>query len=198
MITAWVIFSPSLASASALSFCRIIAEISGGQYSLPPSTTRTSPFGRLGHLVRHELERLLDLGIVELAAHEALDAEDRVFGVGDRLAAGDLADQALAGLGVDGHDRRGQATALGVLEHGRLAGLHDRHHRVGRAQVNAQYFRHRPLHLSLGRWLVSRAEAAVGLVVFMVHVTTRAPRVLQTRRAVAPGRGGAAAATSCA
>src|SRR5260370_674484 len=44
VITAWVIFSPSLASASTLSFCRIMAEISGGLYSRPPITTRTSPF----------------------------------------------------------------------------------------------------------------------------------------------------------
>src|SRR5207253_3397419 len=49
-MTAWVIFSPSLASASALSFCRIIAEISGGLYSLPFSTTRTSPFDALATL----------------------------------------------------------------------------------------------------------------------------------------------------
>ncbi len=43
MITAWVTVSPSLASASLRSFWRIIAEISGGEYSLPPMTTRTSP-----------------------------------------------------------------------------------------------------------------------------------------------------------
>src|ERR1700694_5380793 len=43
VITACVTFSPSLASASVLSFCRIMAEISGGLYSRPPSTTRTSP-----------------------------------------------------------------------------------------------------------------------------------------------------------
>src|SRR5713101_8343668 len=49
-MTAWVIFSPSLASASALSFWRIIAEISGGLYSLPLSTTRTSPLGALATL----------------------------------------------------------------------------------------------------------------------------------------------------
>src|SRR5918911_696665 len=42
-MTAWVIFSPSLASASAFIFCRIIAETSGGEYSLPAIVTRTSP-----------------------------------------------------------------------------------------------------------------------------------------------------------
>src|SRR5919197_4614042 len=37
--------SPRYASASALSFCRIIAEISGGEYCLPPASTRASPPG---------------------------------------------------------------------------------------------------------------------------------------------------------
>src|SRR6185369_9974186 len=46
-MTAWFTFSPSLASASSRSFCRIMAEISGGEYSLPPMTTRTSPFAAL-------------------------------------------------------------------------------------------------------------------------------------------------------
>src|SRR3954451_17106460 len=35
--------SPRYASASAFSFCRIIAEISGGEYCLPPASTRASP-----------------------------------------------------------------------------------------------------------------------------------------------------------
>src|SRR4051794_3638556 len=35
--------SPRYASASALSFCRIIALISGGVYCLPPASTRASP-----------------------------------------------------------------------------------------------------------------------------------------------------------
>ena len=45
MITAESTLSPSFASASARSFARIIAEISGGEYCLPPASTRTSPFG---------------------------------------------------------------------------------------------------------------------------------------------------------
>src|SRR4051812_44818274 len=43
VITASVTASPRYASASALSFWRIIALISGGAYSLPPAVTRTSP-----------------------------------------------------------------------------------------------------------------------------------------------------------
>ena len=45
VITASVTVSPRYASASAFSFCRIIALISGGAYSLPSALTRTSPFG---------------------------------------------------------------------------------------------------------------------------------------------------------
>src|SRR5712691_10186358 len=44
-MTASVTGSPRYASASAFSFCRIIALISGGAYSLPAALTRTSPFG---------------------------------------------------------------------------------------------------------------------------------------------------------
>ena len=47
VITASVTDSPRYASASVFSFCRIIALISGGAYSLPPAITRTSSFGPL-------------------------------------------------------------------------------------------------------------------------------------------------------
>src|SRR5215211_6870583 len=45
VITALSTVSPRYASASAFSFWRIIALISGGAYSLPPAFTRASPFG---------------------------------------------------------------------------------------------------------------------------------------------------------
>ena len=45
MITASSTDSPRYASASVFSFCRIIALISGGAYSLSAAFTRTSPFG---------------------------------------------------------------------------------------------------------------------------------------------------------
>ena len=44
-MTASVTGSPSCTSASCLSFCRIIAEISGRAYSFPSAFTRTSSFG---------------------------------------------------------------------------------------------------------------------------------------------------------
>ncbi len=45
VMTAESTVSPSFASASAFSFWRIIAEISGGEYCLPRTSTRTSPPG---------------------------------------------------------------------------------------------------------------------------------------------------------
>ena len=45
--TASLTFSPRYSSASRLSFCRIIAEISGGEYVLPPMSTEASPLEAL-------------------------------------------------------------------------------------------------------------------------------------------------------
>ena len=53
-------------------------------------------------------------------------------GIRDGLALGDRADEALAG-GGEGDDRGGRATALGVLDDGRLATLEHGHAGVGRA-----------------------------------------------------------------
>ena len=45
VMTACVTFSPRCCSAASLIFCRIIAEISGGEYGLPSIDTRASPLG---------------------------------------------------------------------------------------------------------------------------------------------------------
>ena len=42
-MTAFVTFSPRCCSAASRIFCRIIAEISGGEYILPSISTRASP-----------------------------------------------------------------------------------------------------------------------------------------------------------
>ena len=73
--------------------------------------------------------------LVELAAHEALDRENGVRGVGDRLAFGGLADETLAGLG-ECDDGRRRARAFGVFENHRVAALHDGHAGVGGAQID--------------------------------------------------------------
>ena len=86
-------------------------------------------------------DRLLLVHLGLLAAHEALDGEDRVLGVGDRLTLRDGAHQALAALG-EGDDGGSGAPALGVLDDGRLAALEDGHARVRRAEVDADGLGH--------------------------------------------------------
>src|SRR5271169_5025655 len=81
-------------------------------------------------------DRLLLAHLGLLAAHEALDREDRVLRVGDGLALGDRSDETLAG-GRESHDRRGCAAALGVLDDGGLATLERGHARVRGAEVDA-------------------------------------------------------------
>ena len=89
--------------------------------------------------VRHHLHLFVDF--VELAAHEALDREHGVLGVGDGLTLGDLADQPLAGLG-EADDRRRDPAAFRVGDDDRLAAFHHRHHGVGRAQVDSDDLAH--------------------------------------------------------
>src|ERR1700720_759587 len=81
-------------------------------------------------------DRLLLAHLGLLAAHEALDREDRVLRVGDRLALGDGADETLAG-GRERDDGGRRATSLGVLDHRRLATLEHGHAGVGRTEIDA-------------------------------------------------------------
>ena len=90
-------------------------------------------------LVGDDLHLLVHLGV--LAAHEPLDAEDRVLGVGHRLPLGHGAHQPLAGLG-EADDRRGRASTLGVGEDLRLTARQDGDGRVGRAEVDADRLAH--------------------------------------------------------
>ena len=135
LLTGW----PRYSSAACFSFCRIIAEISGGEYSLPLGVDARVAVAGAHHLVGHHLHLFIDL--VELAAHEALDREHRVLGVGDRLPLRDLADEALAGLG-ERHHRRRETSALGVRDHHGLAAFHDGDDGVGGAQIDADDFAH--------------------------------------------------------
>src|SRR5262249_20580825 len=86
-------------------------------------------------------DRLLLFDLSLLAAHEALDREDRVLGVHHRLPFGDGADQALTAVG-EGDHRRGGAAPLRVLQDGWLAALHDGDTGVGRAEVDADRLSH--------------------------------------------------------
>ena len=90
-------------------------------------------------LVRDDRLLLAHLGL--LAAHEALDGEDRVLRVRHGLALGDGADEALARL-REGDDRRGRATALGVLDDRGLAAFQHGHAGVGGAEVDTDGLAH--------------------------------------------------------
>ena len=95
----------------------------------------------LDDLVRHHVDVLLDDGIVGPAADQPLDGVQRVLRIGHGLPLGGLADEDLVVLG-EGDDGRGRAIALAVLDHARLAALHDRDAGVGRAEVDADDFCH--------------------------------------------------------
>jgi hypothetical protein len=90
-------------------------------------------------LVRDDLHLLRDL--VELAAHEALDGEDRVLRVRDLLALCGRPDEPLA-VTRERDDGRSRAPALGVRDDGRLAPLEHGHRRVGRAEVDSDCLCH--------------------------------------------------------
>ena len=83
----------------------------------------------------------LVIGIVEAAADQALDREDGIVGIGDRLALGRLADQPLAVLG-ESDDRGGGAGAFRILDHLGLAAFHDGDAAVGGAEVDSDNFSH--------------------------------------------------------
>src|SRR5690606_17483159 len=84
---------------------------------------------------------LAHLGAVELAADQALDAPDGVLAVGDHLALGGVAEDALLvlRLGDDGGDDPG---ALGIGHDQRLAPLQVADAGVGRPQVDADVLGH--------------------------------------------------------
>jgi hypothetical protein len=91
-------------------------------------------------LVGHALVGLGEFG--ELAADEALGGENGVFRVGDGLAFGGLADEALAVFGESDH-RGGGAGTFRVFQHDGLAAFHDGHAGVGGAEVDSENFGHK-------------------------------------------------------
>ena len=94
---------------------------------------------RSDHAVGHHLLFLGDLGVAP--SHEALDRENRVLGIGYRLALRHLADEPFARLGK-GHHRRREATAFRIGDHYGLTALHHGHNGVRGAQVDTDDFAH--------------------------------------------------------
>ena len=99
----------------------------------------------LHDLVGHHVDVLLHDGVVELAADEALDGEQRVLRIGDRLALGRLAHQDFVVLGERDDGRRGAIT-LAVLDDARLAAFHDGDAGIRGSQIDADYLAHTNLH----------------------------------------------------
>ena len=117
------------------------AEICEGEYCLAVGLDPGVAVRRLGDLVGDELLVLLDHRVVVAAPDQALDREDGLFRIGDRLALGRLADEALAVVG-EGDDRRRGAHAFGVLDDFRRLAFHDGDARIGGAEVDADDLAH--------------------------------------------------------
>ena len=108
---------------------------------MPSASTQASPLRGLADLVGDELLVLLDHRVVVAPADQALDREDGLFWIGDRLALGRLADEPFAVVG-EGDDRRRGAHAFGVLDNFRRLAFHDGDARIGGAEVDADDLAH--------------------------------------------------------
>jgi hypothetical protein len=97
--------------------------------------------GALDDAVARRQNAVLHLRRGPFAADEALGRRDRVFGIGDGLALGDMTDQTLARLGESDHRRRRCPTST-IGDHGRLVVLHDGDARIRRAKINADHSFH--------------------------------------------------------
>jgi hypothetical protein len=91
------------------------------------------------HHARAVLERIrhvLGVGdVLQAAAHEALDRDDGVLGIGGLVGLRLVADVGVA-VGQIAHDRRQQWTAVFIAQYFRDAAADRGHERVGGAQVD--------------------------------------------------------------
>ena len=142
MITARSTFSPRYASASAFSFCRIMAEISGGLYQRSPILTSTPPFDASRTLYGTSLRSFWTCGSLNLRPMNRL-IEKTVFS--GLVTAWRRANRptSRSPLRADRHHRRGQALAFRVRDDDRLATFDGGHHRVGRSEVDTNHSCHR-------------------------------------------------------
>ena len=95
----------------------------------------------LDDLVGDELLVLLGHRIVIAAADQALHREDGVFGIGDRLALGRLADEAFVAV-RERDDGRRRARAFRILDDLGVLAIHDGDAGVGGSEVDTDYFCH--------------------------------------------------------
>jgi hypothetical protein len=103
-----------------------------------------------GDLVGDELLVLLDHRVVVAAPDQALHCEEGFLRIGDSLALGRLADEALAIVGK-GDDRRGRPHTFGILNNFRRFAIHDGNARIRGAEIDTDDLSHVLLTLSLRR-----------------------------------------------
>ena len=96
---------------------------------------------RLDDLVRDHLDVLLHHAVGKTAPDQPLDGEQRVGGIGHRLALRRLADQHLAVL-RERHHRGRRSIPLAVLDHPRAVAVHDGNAGIGGSQVNTDHSSH--------------------------------------------------------
>src|SRR5215813_11986002 len=134
VITASVTVSPRYASASVFSFWRIIAEISGGAYSLPSAFTRTSPFS----------PSTTSYGTIFISSETSPNLRPMKRLIEKIVFCGFVTCWRLAGgpLAVlrERDDGRRRAPALRVRNDGRLTALEHGHAAVGRPEVDSNGF----------------------------------------------------------
>ncbi|MGY3077703.1 hypothetical protein ACVWZZ_004074 [Bradyrhizobium sp. LM6.10] len=99
--------------------------------------------GSLHDLVRNELLVLLDHRVVVAAADQALHCEEGALGIGDGLALGRLADEALTVVG-HGDDRRRRAHAFGILDDFGVLAIHYGDARIRGTEVDPDDLSHGP------------------------------------------------------
>ena len=100
-----------------------------------------APAGPLDDLEGADVYGSLDFRVGKLAPDQPLDGVEGARRVGDRLPFGNLTHQALVAVGKGNH-RRGGAVAFGIGDDLGVAAFHDRHARVGGAQINSNYLTH--------------------------------------------------------
>src|SRR5438105_11618897 len=97
--------------------------------------------GILDHLVGQNFARLAYLRVVIPASHQALNCENGIGGIGNRLPFRDLSDQALARVGKS-HNRRSGAASFRVGDYDRIVTFHNRDSAISRSEINSDYFGH--------------------------------------------------------
>ena len=133
------------------------AEICDGEYCLAAGFDPGVAVARLDDLIGNKTHVLLGHRVGEGATDQALDCKKRLFGIGDRLTLGRLADEALAIVGESDNRRRG-AGAFSIFDNFGSGAFHHGHAGIGGAEIDADDFSHENSFLSSrNRWTPKRS-----------------------------------------